>query len=264
MLNLGSINFAALTVVAIAGGCQTNPITGRSQLMIVSQRDAEASSAQAYVATVSEARGKGKLDTDPPRVARVKAITDRLIAQAIRLRPESQKWEWSMHVIDEPEVNAWCMPGGKMAIYTGLLQKLQPSDDEIAEVLGHEIAHALLSHGQEKMSRALATQAGILAASVATNRDMTGLAPVAQAALLLPNSRQAETEADRLGIEIAARAAYNPEAAIVLWQKMGQLGGAQPPQFLSTHPSNQTRIDALSRLLPQTMPLYQAAKAGRR
>jgi predicted Zn-dependent protease len=251
-------------IVAILTACQTNPITGRSQLMIVSEQEAMSSSAQAYASTLSEANQKGKLVSDPAITQRVQGITNRLIAQATNMRTESRAWSWSVNVIDDKQVNAWCMPGGKMAVYTGLLNKLQPTDDELAQVMSHEISHALLSHGREKMSRAMATQAGLLAGSIATKTDLSKMADIAQVAILLPNSREAENEADRLGIELAARSGFNPNAAVTTWQKMSRLSSGAPPEFLSTHPSDQSRIANLIQLAPKMMPLYENAKtAGR-
>jgi predicted Zn-dependent protease len=260
MLSKRGLALAALFAAALLSACQTNPISGRRQLMIVSEDQAQASSAKAYAQTVDEAKSKGKLDTDAARTQRVKQITDRLIAQAVVMYPKSKDWQWSVHVIDEPTVNAWCMPGGKMAIYTGIIQKLNMTDDEIAQVMGHEISHALLGHGRERMSRAMATQGGLVVGSILTGADLTKLGDVASMAILLPNSRESESEADRWGIEVAAKAGYHPQAAVDLWQKMAKLGGGQPPQWMSTHPSNDTRIKNLSALVPQMMPYYEAAK----
>ena len=254
---------AACALVAGAGmlsGCETNPVTGRSQVMIVSEEQAQSASAQAYAKTVSDAQGKRRLDTNTARTARVRNITERLIPQAIRIMPESANWKWQMHVIDTDEVNAWCMPGGKMAVYTGLLNRVQPTDDELAQVIGHEISHALLQHGRERMSRAMATNVGLTLGSIATGVNLTGLENVAMVALELPNSRTAESEADRVGLEIAARAGYNPNSAVTLWQKMAKVGGGgNTPEWLSTHPSDETRIANLQKLIPTMMPLYQAA-----
>ncbi|HTP96534.1 MAG TPA: M48 family metallopeptidase [Burkholderiales bacterium] len=255
---------ALVTLAASLAACQTNPLTGRSQLLLVSEQQAQSASAKAYTTTLQQSRGKGHLDSNPAQSQRIKAITDRLIAQAVKLRPESAAWKWDVHVIDDAEVNAWCMAGGKMAMYSGLLQRLKPSDDEIAQVMGHEISHALLMHTREQMSRALATEAGLEIGSILSGVDLTSLESVANVALLLPNSRQAESEADRLGIELAARAGYDPNAAIALWTKMSHLGGGKPPQWLSTHPSDQTRIDDLQKLVPQMMAYYQAAQSMQR
>jgi len=255
----------ALIALAALGGCEQNPVTGRSQLMIVSEEQAQTASVQAYAKTVSDAQTKRRLDTNTQRTARVRAITDRLVAQARVLAPSSAGWGWEMHVIDDPNVNAWCMPGGKMAVYTGLIDRLAPSDDELAQVIGHEISHALLQHGREQMSRAVATNVALQAGSIATGVNLTGLETVAMVALELPNSRGAELEADKVGIELAAKAGYDPQAAVTLWQKMAQLsGGARPPQWLSTHPSDEARIAQLRGLVPKMMPYYEATRAEER
>ena len=251
-----------LPVLLAAGlvACQANPISGRSQLVLVSEEQAQASSAQAYTQTLSEAQKKGKLSTDAATNARVKRITDRLIVQAGAMYPPSRDWKWSVAVIDEPTLNAWCMPGGKMAIYTGIIQKLKLGDDEIAQIMGHEIAHALLGHGREQMSRAIAMQGGMQLGSIVAGRDLSVLAPVADIALTLPHSRASESEADRYGIELAARAGYDPRAAVRLWEKMSTASGDGPPVFLSTHPSPDNRIQALNALVPQMTPLYEKAR----
>ena len=255
---------AALTAVLLLASCQTNPITGRTQLRLVSEDEAQAASAKAYATTVQEAQKKGKLLTGDPRVERVRQITDRLIAQAKVMRPESARWNWNVAVIDEPTINAWCMPGGKMAIYTGIMYRIAQTDDEIAQIMGHEISHALLSHGAEKMSRAMAQDIGLQLGSIFAGIDLTSLSSVASIVTQLPNSREAENEADRLGIELSARAGYDPNAAVSLWQKMAKAGGeSAPPQFLSTHPSSEARVANLQKLVPQMLPLYQAARKGR-
>jgi predicted Zn-dependent protease len=155
------------------------------------------------------------------------------------------------------------MAGGRMAIFTGLLLKVDPTDDELAQVMGHEIAHALANHTAERMSVAMASQLGVVAAGILLDQSATTIAAgvaAAQVAVNLPNSRQAEAEADRIGIELAAKAGYDPQAAVTLWQKMAVVGGGKgPPQFLSTHPSDATRQQALAKLVPQMMPYYQAA-----
>lgn len=241
-------------------GCQANPVSGRQQLVLVSEDQAQASSAQAYTQTLSEAQKQGKLSTDAALNNRVRRITDRLIAEAKRMYPPSREWQWSVAVIDDPTLNAWCMPGGKMAIYTGIVHKLKLTDDEIAQIMGHEIAHALLGHGRERMSRAIAMQSGMQIGSVLAGRDLSVLAPVADIALTLPHSRASESEADRYGVELAARAGFDPRAAVRLWEKMDAASGDGPPQFLSTHPAPVNRIQALSALVPQMMPIYEKAR----
>ena len=245
---------------ALLAGCATSP-TGRKQLMLVSEESAIAASKQAYVEMLQPYANKGKLDNQPALQKRVNRITGRLIAQAIKMRPETEGWDWSIKIIDEPEtVNAWAMAGGKMALYTGLVYKVRPSDDELAQVLGHEIAHALAKHSAEKMSVAMASSAGVLAVGIFTDMDglaLTGAALAAATAVHMPNSRSAETEADRIGIELAAKAGYDPRAAITLWQKMAKAGGSRPPEFLSTHPSPENREKRLAELAPQMMPYYE-------
>jgi predicted Zn-dependent protease len=253
------IVLTALVAVGLAG-CQANPVSGRKQFVLVSEAQAQASSAQAYTQTLTDAQKSGKISNDAALNARVKRITDRLITQAAVMYPPSKDWKWSVAVLDEPTLNAWCMPGGKMAIYTGIINKLALSDDEIGQIMGHEIAHALLGHGRERMSRAIATQAGLQLGSIAAGTDITGLAPIADIALTLPNSRASETEADRYGIELAARAGYDPRTAVKLWEKMSQANGNGPPQFLSTHPSPDNRIQALTALVPKMMPFYEKAR----
>ena len=249
----------ALLAASLAA-CQANPVSGRKQLVLVSEEQAQASSAQAYVQTLAEAQKQGKLSTDAALNARVKRITDRLIGQAGTMYPPSRDWQWSVAVIDDPTLNAWCMPGGKMAIYTGIIEKLKLTDDEIAQIMGHEIAHALLGHGREQMSRAIAMQGGMTLGSIVVGRDLSGLAPVADIAITLPHSRASESEADRYGVELAARAGYDPRTAVRLWEKMSSASSNGVPQFLSTHPSPDNRIQALTALVPQMMPIYEKAR----
>ena len=247
---------------ALATACATSP-TGRKQLMLVSEQQAISASRQAYVQEMGRYQKEGKLVTDPRALNRVRVITGKLVAQAIQVRPDSAQWEWSVQVIDDPKnVNAWCMAGGRMAIYTGLIQQVDPTDDELAQVMGHEIAHALANHTAERMSVAMAGQAGVLAVGIFSDNPGAAMATAAVAAKLaldLPNSRAAENEADRIGIELAARAGYDPRAAVTLWQKMGAVGGGKaPPPFLSTHPSDEQRQSRLGALAPGMMQYYQS------
>jgi predicted Zn-dependent protease len=244
----------------LVSACATSP-TGRHQLMIVSEDSAIAASKEAYVEMLRPYAEEGKIDNDPALKKRVNIITGRLIAQATKMRPETRNWEWSIKIIDDPEtVNAWAMAGGKMALYSGLIEKIKPSDDELAQVLGHEIAHALAKHSAEKMSVAMASSIGVMAVGVATKGEglaLSGAALAAALAVQKPNSRAAESEADRIGIELAAKAGYDPRAAITLWQKMAKVGGKGPPEFLSTHPAPENREKTLASLVPQMMPYYQ-------
>ena len=257
-----------LAVLAALAGCAANPITGRSQFIVVSEKMAIGESAAAYSSMMGDLGKKKKLEADGERSRKVREITDKLIAQAVRFRPESASWNWEVQVINDPEqVNAFCMAGGKMAIYSGMWEKLKATDDEIAQVMGHEIGHALANHTQERMSIAMTSQVATQIAAIAiSSRENAGLALTGaqMAALLavqLPNSRESETEADQIGIELAARAGYDPKAAATLWEKMSKLGG-KTPQFLSTHPSPENRAARLKDLGGRVQPLYAAAQSG--
>jgi len=240
-------------------GCATSP-TGRRQLMLVSEKSSIVSSKEAYISTVKELDKEGKIEEDGVVNARVNTITGRLITEAIKMRPDTANWEWSVVVIDDPKmVNAWCMAGGRMAIYTGLLEQVQPTDDELAQVMGHEIAHALAKHTAEKMSMQIATAVGVAAVGIASDNTgvaLTGAALTAMLVVTLPNSRAAEKEADRIGIELAAKAGYNPAAAATLWQKMGATSKTKMPQFLNTHPDSDNRQEKLAKLAPKMMQFY--------
>jgi predicted Zn-dependent protease len=265
----------ALSVVFASAlwGCQTVETTqggtvgvDRHQLMAVSSQEVEAGAKKAYAQMMAEAQKKNALDRDAAQVARIRGITQRLIPQTATFRPDATKWEWEVHVITLDEVNAWCMPGGKMAMYTGLIQKLNATDEELAAVMGHEIAHALREHSREQVSRQMGTQmavgiAGALFGLGDLGQSVAGM--VADVTLNLPQSRTAEQEADRIGVELAARAGYDPRAAISLWQKMEKLGGSQPPKFLSTHPPHEDRISDLQQYAAKVLPLYQQASAKR-
>jgi Zn-dependent protease with chaperone function len=252
--------------LAILGGCATNDITGRSQLMLVSEEQAIGSSAAAYSSMMGGLSKKKQIEGDTERAKKVREITDRLIAQAVKFRPDSADWKWEVQVIDDPKtVNAFCMAGGKMAIYSGMWEKLKATDDEVAQVMGHEIGHALASHTRERMSVAYSTGIGtqVLAIAMGARPETAALMETASVvAIQLPNSRESESEADQIGIELAARAGYDPKAAVTLWEKMGRLGGT-PPQFLSTHPSPENRAARLKELGAKVEPLYAAAKAHR-
>jgi len=267
MYRLISVVSSLLTLIVLAAGCAQNPITGRSQLMMVSDQEAAQQSGQAYTQLLSKADQSNALDTNPATIARVRQITGRLIQQAMAIRPETRSWAWDVHVLNTDEVNAWCMAGGKMAIYQGLIQKVRPTDDEIAQVMGHEISHALLSHQAEKMSRVKAQKLGLglgVMAGAAMGMDLSGAAGIANSlatvGLQLPNSRENELEADKLGIELAAHAGYDPRAAVSLWEKMLDVGGNRPSEWLSTHPNPETRLQNLQVLAQQLMPVYQAAR----
>ena len=263
----------ALAAAALLPGCQTVETTqggavgvDREQRMMVSSQEVDAGAKQAYAKMMGEAQKKGVLDKDQAMLKRVQAITQRLIPPTAVFRPDAAKWPWEVHVLSVDEVNAWCMPSGKMAIYTGLIQKLNATDDEIAAVMGHEISHALREHARERISRQMGTQMAVgIAGALFGIGDMgQGIAnTVADVTLNLPNSRTHETEADRMGVELAARAGFDPKAAVTLWEKMAkQGGGGQPPKWLSTHPPHEDRINDLRKYAEKVAPLYAAAKGG--
>lgn len=256
----------ALVLALLAGACSNTPVTGRKQLMLVSESSAISASQQAYAQTIQPLQKQGKVNNDAALKERVDLITGRLVAQAIKYRPETQDWKWQVVVIDDPKtLNAWAMAGGKMAIYSGIITQLKLTDDEIAQIMGHEIGHALAKHTAERMSVAMASQTALaVGAALLGGGDFTSQAALTGAALAttvgvqLPNSRQQEAEADRIGIELAAKAGYDPHAAVTLWEKMIEATGQKgKSDFLSTHPAGEKRIESLSALIPQMMPYYE-------
>jgi predicted Zn-dependent protease len=264
---------AALLCAALLSGCQTVETTQagavgvhREQSMLVSSEQMNQGAEKAYQDVLAQAKKQGALDTNPAQVERIRAIAARLIPQTAVFRKDATAWMWETHVITSKEVNAWCMPGGKIAVYTGLIEQLKATDGELAAVMGHEIAHALREHGRERASQAMAqgiaiSVIGIVAGLPAGTGDLSQMA--LDLTFNLPNSRTHEQEADRIGVELAARAGYDPRDAVSLWEKMQKLGGGQPPQFLSTHPSHETRIADLKQYSEKVMPLYQQAAAKR-
>lgn len=257
----------SLTLISAAiAGCATT-LTGRNQLMIVSPTSAIVESEKAYASTVGELDQNQQLLTDKAWVKRISNITGRLITEAIKLQPETKDWKWSVAIIDDPNtLNAWCMAGGRMAIYSGIVTQLNLNDDEIAQIMGHEISHALANHTAERMSRAVLMNAGMTAAAAVTDSNgmiLSGTAMAAKVALELPNSRTAESEADRIGIELATRAGYEPNAAVTLWEKMGKASGGSTPEFLSTHPAPSNRAKNLGKLGSEMLKLNpQLAKSS--
>lgn len=266
--------FLLLIVSLHLTGCATTTNKGvagveRKQFMMLSESQVESMSLQSYTQTLKEADSKKVLNTDPAALARVRTISKRLIEQTPVFRPDAKNWKWEVNVEKNDQVNAYCMPGGKIMVFTGLISKLNATDDELAVVIGHEISHALREHGRERMSLAAAQQTGLalLGILASTSKNSTAAGAGVQAAAMgtqlffaLPNSRTQETEADQMGLELAARAGYNPNEAVTLWTKMSKLGGNKPPAWLSDHPSDAARIADVQALVPRMMPLYEAAK----
>ena len=258
---------ALLTLTGCASTTQSGAVgADRSQFLLVSAEQMNQTAAKQYATLTGKAAQQGALNRDPAQTQRVKAIAARLIPQTGAFRPDAPQWKWEVNVLSSKEVNAWCMPGGKIAVYTGLIQQINPTDDELAAVMGHEIAHALREHSRERASQELAKSAviGIGAAVLGLGSAGADLGnALAQVTFSLPFSREHEREADRIGVELAARAGYDPRAAITLWQKMAKLGGGGSTELLSTHPAPESRIEDLKVYAAKVMPLYEAAKAQR-
>ena len=223
-------------------------------------------SAQQYVALMSKAKQEGALvpETDP-RVQRLRAIAKRIIPNTARWNPAAQQWKWQVNLLQSGEVNAFCMPGGRIAFYTGIIDKLRLTDDEIAAVMGHEIAHALREHGRDRQSKAtatgLASQLGGAALSAWLGVDVRGATNAAGQLLVLKFSRDEEREADLVGLDIAARSGYDPRAGIVLWNKMAALNQSGAPiELLSTHPGGGERIEQIENHMNVLLPLYARSK----
>jgi predicted Zn-dependent protease len=264
------VRFILIAAIAtLATACQTVQTTQpgavgvqRKQLMLVSEQEIEKGAQEAYQQELAKAREQHALNTNREMHDRVQKIAQRLIPQTSAFRPDAARWTWEVNVQTTDDVNAYCMPGGKIMVYTGLIEKLNATDAELAAVIGHEIAHALREHSRERISRAYAEQlalAGIAVATGASQNTMAIASQVSAVTFSLPHSREQEAEADRIGLELMARAGFDPNASVSLWQKMAKLGGGGP-EFLSTHPSGESRIRDLQASIPRVMPLYEAAK----
>ena len=256
-------------LVFALSGCQTVQTTApgaigvdRKQHMLISEEAVESGAATAYTSELGKAREQGGLNANPDYIARVRRISDRLIKQTPAFRPDALDWKWDVNVATNKEINAYCMPGGKIMVYTGLIDQLKLTDAELATVIGHEMAHALREHSREAVSRAYTQQIGLAGLALLTGMGGSALDlanQVSQVTFSLPRSRVQESEADRIGLELMARAGYDPHAALNLWQKMAQAEQGGTPAFLSTHPASSTRLSDLQSLLPRVVPLYQAA-----
>jgi predicted Zn-dependent protease len=256
--------------LVLLGGCETVQTTApgvvgveREQKMLVSTEQVDEGAAKAYAQELAKARKQGVLNENPKQVARVREIANRLIPQVRVFREDATNWDWQINVQTSKDLNAYCMPGGKIMVYTGLIEKLELTDAELAAVIGHEIAHALREHSRERISRAYAQQLVLAGAAVAAGvggRTLDLANQVATVTFQLPHSREQEAEADRMGLELMARAGYDPNAAVSVWQKMGKESSGGPPEFLSTHPSGESRIEDLQAAIPRVMPLYEAAR----
>ncbi len=229
---------------------------------LVPAKQVEAQAAQQYDQLLQQAAGKQALAPDNhPQVQRLRSIARKLIPHAERFNARAKEWRWEVNLIGSKQINAFCMPGGKIAFYTGILDQLQLTDDEVAMIMGHEIAHALWEHARERMAKTVATNLGAsLLGELVGGGKYSGLFQIGGDLLTLKFSRSDESEADDVGLKLAARAGYDPRAGISLWQKMAAASKGQPLEFLSTHPSGKTRIEDIQRQLPKVMPLYEASR----
>ena len=229
---------------------------------LVPAQDIELSAAQQYAQMLAAARQQNALaGPDNAQVQRLRAIARRIIPFALEWNPRAKDWRWEVNLMGSKQINAFCMPGGKIAFYTGILDVLKLTDDEVAMVMGHEIAHALREHARERMGKSAATGLGANLLGQALGLGQIGQTVTNYGAqlLTLKFSREDESEADLVGLELAARAGYDPRAGITLWRKMSAANKNAPPQWLSTHPAGSTRIAEIEAALPQVMPLYERA-----
>lgn len=257
-----------LALVALLSACASTTRPGavgvsRSQFMMASTEDVNRLSAASYSEQNQKAKEKNILVTSGPTYDRLKLIANRLIPQTEVFRDDTRQWDWQLTLINAPTLNATCAPGGKITFYTGIIEQLNLNDDEIAAIMGHEIAHALREHGRERVSQAAAQNVLVNIATALAGpygSAVSAANQVAHYAIVLPNSRENESEADAIGLELAARAGYNPIGAISVWQKMLKATkDKNSPEFLSTHPSGETRIEQLTALMPAVEPIYKAA-----
>ena len=235
----------------------------RKQVMLISEEAIEESANESYAEVLAEAKTAGTLNKNAATVQRVQKIAKLLIAQTGTFREDALSWDWQVNVITDETVNAWCMPGGKIVVYTGIIESLQLTDGELAAVMGHEIAHALREHSREQASQEGLQNLGIAAAASVLGLEETGtqlLGVAAQFTFGLPFSRKHETEADHIGTELMARAGYDPYEAVNIWKKMSAASSGEIPEIMSTHPSHESRISDLQVIAEKVYPLYEAAK----
>jgi predicted Zn-dependent protease len=260
---------AVLATLVLSSGAfaQEGVDVKRSRLLLLPASTVERTASQQYGQLMRAAAQKGALNNDRQQVERLRGIARALIPHSARFNRDAERWRWEVNLVGSRSVNAFCMPGGKIAFFSGILDALKLTDDEVAVIMGHEIAHALLEHGRARMSEQVLKSLGITVAAALLNLGQLStelLAQAANLALSLPYARKQESDSDLVGMELAARAGYDPRAAVSVWHKMSRLaqasGSGQPPQFLSTHPSHQARIREIEAALPKVLPLYSAAK----
>jgi len=250
-------------------GCASTTAGGavgaqRSQFMLISSEELEQVAEQSYAKLKADASSKGQLNHDAAMLKRVRAIAMNIRPHTAVFRKDAPGWNWEVNVISSNELNAFCMPGGKIMFYSGLISQLHLSDDEIAIVMGHEIAHALREHSREQVSQAMAAQTAISIGTALLGLGQTSAEvsnTVYQSLIATKFSRTDESEADDIGLELTARSGYDPRAGVTLWQKMiAANSGGRPPEFMSTHPAEASRVQKIQSLLPTVMPLYEAAR----
>ena len=247
-------------------GVKVDKMSGFRNLVPAQQVEEQAS--LQYRGLKQQANQQGALaGPNDPQLQRLQAIAQKIIPFALRWNPRAPQWQWEVTLLKSNQVNAFCMPGGKIAFYSAILDRLKLTDDEVAIVMGHEIAHALREHGRERMGKAGATNVAAKLAALGVAKyfkldpNVTdAVAGKGAQLLVLKFSREDETEADTVGLDIAARAGYDPRAGVTLWQKMGIINKGAPPQWLSTHPAGTTRIAEIRQHLPEVMPLYAKAQ----
>ncbi len=259
--------FVLMAGAGVAGSALAQVEVGSSSGLrkLVPAETLEASARQQYAQILAEARAKNALAPEGhPQLQRLHAIAQRLIPHATPWNPRAREWKWQVNLVGSKQINAWCMPGGKIAFYTGILDQLKLNDDEVAMIMGHEMAHALREHARERLAKTQVTGMGLSIAS-----QLLGLGSLGDAAanlgtqlLTLKYGRDDETESDLVGLEIAARGGFRPEASVSLWQKMLAANGNGGPSFLSTHPSGSNRIEELQANLPKVQHLYEQARRG--
>ncbi|AOS81356.1 MULTISPECIES: M48 family metallopeptidase [Hydrogenophaga] len=256
---------AAGAAAAVPALAQVDVGSGSALRNLVPAEELEKAANQQYDQMMAEAKAKGALvASGDPQVQRLRNMARRLIPHATPWNKRATGWQWEVNLIRSEQINAFCMPGGKIAFYTGILEKLKLSDDEAAMIMGHEMAHALREHARARVAKTNATSMGLSIAAQLLGLGQLGdvAANLGTQLLSLKYSRDDETEADLVGLELAARSAYQPRAAVTLWQKMAAAGGGAAPGFLSTHPTGPDRIRQLEANVPKVQGLYEQARKG--
>jgi Zn-dependent protease with chaperone function len=259
------LTFGAASLFTSLAQAQVDVGQGSRLRGLVPAEDLEQAARQQYSEVIAKAKAEGKLaGANDAQLGRLRTIAQRLVAQATPWNARAAQWQWEINLIRSDEVNAWCMPGGKIAVYTGIIDKLRLTDDEIAMILGHEMAHALREHAREQMAKQTATGAGLSIVSSIFGLGEVGntIANLGGQLLVLKFSRNDETEADLVGLEMAARAGYDPQASVSLWNKM-MAGGAGQGGFLSTHPSGPDRIRLLQANVGKVQGLYEKSRGAK-